>query len=70
MLKEAEIYATAVLTVVLQDGIPRISLNRAGNPPKFDFIGAIRDEKTDQSNVRLADVDGDGRSDVSGSLFV
>jgi hypothetical protein len=67
MWKEAEIYATAVITVVLQDGIPRVSLNRAGNPPKFEFI---RDEKTDQSKVRLADVDGDGRADVSGSLFV
>jgi hypothetical protein len=52
-----------------EDGIPRVSLNRAGTPPKFEFIGAIRDEKTDQSKVRLADVDGDGRADVSPSSY-
>ncbi|KAH7399037.1 carbohydrate esterase family 3 protein [Phaeosphaeria sp. MPI-PUGE-AT-0046c] len=45
------------------DGIPHVSLNRAGVPPKFDFIGAIREDKTDPSHVYLADIDGDGRVD-------
>jgi lysophospholipase L1-like esterase len=45
------------------NGIPHVSINRAGDPPKFDFIGAIREEKTTQSKVRLADIDGDGRID-------
>jgi lysophospholipase L1-like esterase len=52
-----------------EDGIPRVSLNRAGTPPTFEFIGAIRDDKIDQSKVRLADVDGDGRADVSHSSY-
>ncbi|KAH7075890.1 carbohydrate esterase family 3 protein [Paraphoma chrysanthemicola] len=45
------------------DGIPHVSLNRGGDPPQFEFIGAIRDGKTSQSKVRLADIDGDGRLD-------
>lgn len=45
------------------NGIPHVSINRAGNPPKFESIGAIRDVKTAPSKVRLADIDGDGRLD-------
>ncbi|KAF2713128.1 carbohydrate esterase family 3 protein [Pleomassaria siparia CBS 279.74] len=48
---------------VNQDGIPFVSLNRGGTPPKFEFIGAIWSTKTSQARVRLADVDGDGRVD-------
>lgn len=45
------------------DGIPNISLNHGGDPPTFEFVGAIREEKTTQSEVRLADIDGGGRVD-------
>jgi hypothetical protein len=56
-----------ILTIPCQHGIPHLSLNRAGTPPTFEYVGAIRDEKIDQSKVRLADVDGDGRADVGNS---
>jgi hypothetical protein len=45
------------------DGIPYVSLNRGGVPPKIESIGAIRDQKTTQSKVRLAEIDGDGKLD-------
>jgi hypothetical protein len=45
------------------NGIHYDSMNRAGNPSKFESIGAIREQKTTQSRVRLADIDGDGRLD-------
>jgi hypothetical protein len=45
------------------DGILYISLNRGGVPPKFESIGAIRNQKTMESRGRLADIDGDGKLD-------
>ncbi|KAL1597932.1 hypothetical protein SLS60_008420 [Paraconiothyrium brasiliense] len=43
-----------------------VSLNRGGNPPKFEYIGNIRDDIYPQSRVLLGDVDGDGRLDFCG----
>lgn len=42
------------------------SINRGGSPPEFEFIGEVRAAPDDyyvQANVRLGDIDGDGRID-------
>ncbi|KAF2112802.1 hypothetical protein BDV96DRAFT_497426 [Lophiotrema nucula] len=41
------------------------SINRGGNPPKFEYIGMIKDSLpwAPQDRIRLGDIDGDGRLD-------
>jgi hypothetical protein len=41
-----------------------VSLNRGGNPPKFESIGqVVPSTATTEGGVRIADIDGDGRAD-------
>ncbi|KAI0006972.1 SGNH hydrolase-type esterase domain-containing protein [Xylariaceae sp. FL0662B] len=42
-----------------------VSINKGGNPPKFDYIGMVKKGPTGvkQSNILLGDIDGDGRID-------
>ena len=42
-----------------------VSINQGGNPPTFKYIGLIRKAIPGvlQENVRLGDIDGDGRLD-------
>ncbi|CAD0113390.1 unnamed protein product [Aureobasidium uvarum] len=42
-----------------------VSLNRGGNPPKFEHIGQVVPEHAGYTatDVRIADIDGDGRAD-------
>ncbi|KAL1599455.1 Glucan endo-1,3-alpha-glucosidase agn1 [Paraconiothyrium brasiliense] len=49
-----------------KEGSPFVSLNRGGSPPKFEYIGQIYSDRFAQANVRLADIDGDGRLDYCG----
>ncbi|KAF2438288.1 carbohydrate esterase family 3 protein [Karstenula rhodostoma CBS 690.94] len=50
-----------------QDGEPFVSLNRGGSPPRFEFIGNIFPKPGFlQKQVRLGDIDGDGRLDYCG----
>ncbi|KAF2788837.1 carbohydrate esterase family 3 protein [Melanomma pulvis-pyrius CBS 109.77] len=46
-------------------GDMRVSINMGGNPPTFKFLGIIRPNSGGyvQEDVRLADIDGDGRLD-------
>jgi hypothetical protein len=50
----------------LQEGSLFVSLNRGGYPPRFEFIGKIKEDRFPQENVRLGDIDGDGRLDFCG----
>ena len=47
------------------DGTMSASINRGGNPPKFEHIGVIRKAASgaEQESIRLGDIDGDGRLD-------
>jgi hypothetical protein len=42
-----------------------VSINLGTNPPTFKYIGMIRaaDPGTTKFNIRLGDIDGDGRID-------
>jgi hypothetical protein len=43
-----------------------VSINKGGNPPTFESIGQVRAApggNLSQKNVRLGDIDGDGRLD-------
>lgn len=42
-----------------------VSLNNGGNPPTFTYIGLVREAipGVHQEDVRLGDIDGDGRLD-------
>ncbi|KAI1076427.1 SGNH hydrolase-type esterase domain-containing protein [Whalleya microplaca] len=42
-----------------------VSINKGGNPPKFDHIGQVKKgpDGLNVTNIRLGDIDGDGRVD-------
>ncbi|PKY03913.1 SGNH hydrolase [Aspergillus campestris IBT 28561] len=51
---------------IAHNGGMSVSINKGGNPPKFESIGHVRpglDGVLGQGDVRLGDIDGDGRVD-------
>ncbi|PLN80097.1 SGNH hydrolase [Aspergillus taichungensis] len=54
------------LICIPHSGAMSVSINQGGNPPKFESLGYVRpglDEALGQDDVRLGDIDGDGRVD-------
>ncbi|GMF81315.1 unnamed protein product [Aspergillus oryzae] len=51
---------------ISREGAMYASINQGGNPPQFKYIGLVREAPGGglaQANVRLGDIDGDGRID-------
>ncbi|GAB1206268.1 hypothetical protein APSETT445_004953 [Aspergillus pseudonomiae] len=51
---------------ISREGAMYASMNQGGSPPQFKYIGLVREAPggdLDQANVRLGDIDGDGRLD-------